>query len=105
MPDAKLMDARSVKQLLELVIKPPPPRNVFDTIKAQGTLTKLPNVEVRGRRRTPITEAKKVGRWKVIKEMLEKRGLPVTGEGGVGKFVEDEWFRGPTVAKKSRKRT
>lgn len=79
---------------------------MYDAIQQAGQLTALPNVEVSRRRRTPIDEAKRVGRWKVIKEILEQRKLPVTGEGGVGKFVEDDWYRGPRVVKKKgRKRT
>lgn len=106
-PDAKLIgDATdTARALLALVVKPPPATKVYDAIQQQGALTKLPHVEVLPRRRTPITEAIKVGSWKVIKDLLEKRRLPVTGTGGVGKFVEDEWYRGPRpAAKKGRKR-
>jgi len=43
----------------------------------------LPNVEIRERRYTPIDREKEIGRWKVIEQELEKRGLPVTGKGFV----------------------
>lgn len=86
------------------MVKPPPARTVYEAILQVNQLTKLPNVEVHQKRRTPITEAEKVGRWKIIKDVLKKRGLPVTGEGGVGKFVEDDWFRGPRVFKKKGKK-
>lgn len=86
------------------MVTPPPARTVYEAILQVGQLTELPNVEVYPTRRTPITEAQKVGRWKVIKDILEKKGLPVTGDGGVGKFVEDEWYRGPRVFRKKGKK-
>lgn len=61
-------------------------------------------MEVHETRRTPIHAAEKVGRWKVIKEELEKRGLPVTGNGGVDKIREQEWYRGPRVTKADKKK-
>lgn len=103
-PDAKMIDVKTVGQLLALIIKPPAPRKVYESILQQDALTKLPNVEIHAKRITPIDKDKKVGRWKVIEEILKKRGLPVTGDGGVGKFVHDKWFRGPRVTKKGRRR-
>lgn len=91
-------------QLLAILVKPPPPRKVIDAIHQRGELTKLPNVEVFAKRRTPVHEAKKVGSWKVIEKELEKRGLPVLGEDKIDGFREDEWFRGPKPAKKDRKK-
>jgi hypothetical protein len=38
-----------------------------------------PNVMVLHRRETPVDKEKEVGRWKVIKQELTSRGLPVLG--------------------------
>lgn len=54
----------------------------------------LPNVKVYSRRVTPIDKEVWVGRWKVIEAELIKRGLPVTGTGGVGKAKEKDWLMG-----------
>lgn len=102
--DAKILDLDKASDLLAHVVKPPAPRSVYETIQQVGVLPNLPNVEVHEKRRTPITEAEQVGSWKIMKEILEKRNLPVTGHQGVGKFVEDDWFRGPRVVKKKRSR-
>ncbi|PSR84048.1 ribosomal subunit 39S-domain-containing protein [Coniella lustricola] len=102
--DAKLVHVNTVGQLLDVLVKPEPARSVNKAIEHKGELTKLRNVEVFAKRRTPVHEAKRVGRWKVIEKELEKRGLPVFGHGGVDKYREREWLRGPMPAEKDRKR-
>ena len=55
-------------------------------------------------RRTPVHRHQEVGRWKIIVEELEKRKMPALGDGGIGAFVEDKWFRGPRLPKNERKK-
>ncbi|CAN8098224.1 unnamed protein product [Discula destructiva] len=105
-PDAKLLHVTNVSGLLATVITPPPARRVYEAIQRHGELTKLPNVKVHEKRRTPVHKAKEVGRWKVVEKELAKHGLPVLGpdaEGG-DKFREKEWYHGPQPAEKDKKK-
>ncbi|KAF3761656.1 hypothetical protein M406DRAFT_281738, partial [Cryphonectria parasitica EP155] len=93
-PDAKLLYVNTVGSLLSFLVKPPPARTVMQAIEQRGELAQLPNVEVFAKRQTPVHEAQRVGRWKVIQQELEKRGLPVLGSDHVDKYREREWLRG-----------
>jgi hypothetical protein len=48
-------------------------------LQDQKQFSSLRNVNVSGKRITPIDKEKKVGRWKLIEQELTERGLPVTG--------------------------
>ncbi|CAK7274454.1 hypothetical protein SEPCBS119000_006180 [Sporothrix epigloea] len=91
LPDAQLATADTVGDLLSVLVRPPKAKKLAEELAADGALAGLPNVSVYGRRVTPIDKHKAVGRWKVIVEELENRGLPVTGTGGYGKAVERKW--------------
>ncbi|CAK7224748.1 hypothetical protein SBRCBS47491_005656 [Sporothrix bragantina] len=91
LPDAQLATADTVGALLSVLVRPPKAKKLAEELAADGALAGLPNVAVYGRRVTPIDKHKSVGRWKVIVEELEKRGLPVTGTGGYGKATERKW--------------
>lgn len=103
-PDAKLLTINTAGQLVALLVKPEPPTKVAEALEQQGELTSLPNVRVHATRRTPVHKHQEVGRWKVIVEELEKRKMPPTGDGGIGRFVEDKWLRGPRLPKNERKK-
>lgn len=103
-PDAKLFEIKSAHDLLAAVVKPPPPRSVYEAVQQRGQLDKLPNVQVHSKRVTPVDKARTVGSWKVIEKELEKRDLPVLGHGDAEKFVETEWYKGPKPAKKDKKK-
>lgn len=91
LPDAQLAKADTVGDLVSVLVRPPKAKKLAEELAEDGALASLPNVSVYGRRVTPIDKHKAVGRWKVIVEELEKRGLPVTGTGGYGKAVERKW--------------
>ncbi|CAK7236120.1 hypothetical protein SCUCBS95973_009498 [Sporothrix curviconia] len=91
LPDAQLAKADTVGALLAVLVRPPKAKKLAEELAADGALAGLPNVAVYGRRVTPIDKHKAVGRWKVIVEELEKRGLPVTGTGGYDKAIERKW--------------
>lgn len=59
-------------------------------------LLDLPNVTVHDRRHTRVDKHKAAGRWKVIVRELEKRDLPVLGDGKYGRSVERSWIMGGT---------
>ncbi|CAK7200352.1 hypothetical protein SEUCBS139899_003046 [Sporothrix eucalyptigena] len=89
--DAHVATADSVGALLAVLVRPPKAKKLAEELAADGALAGLPNVSVYGRRVTPIDKHKAVGRWKVIVQELEKRGLPVTGTGGYDKAIERKW--------------
>lgn len=103
-PDIKLLHVHCAGQLLALIVAPPPPRTVYEAVQQRGELSKLPNVTIHEKRRTPVDEAKSVGRWKIIEEELNRRGLPVLGKDKVDGFKEREWYRGPKPDKKNKRR-
>lgn len=102
--DAKLLSIQTAGGLLATVVKPEPARKVYEAVQQRGELDKLPNVSVYAKRRTPVDVAKDLGRWKVVEEELQKRGLPVLGPDSVDKFREREWYHGPQPDKKDKKK-
>ncbi|KAJ4393539.1 hypothetical protein N0V93_002751 [Gnomoniopsis smithogilvyi] len=103
-PDAKLLNVRTMGALLATVVKPEPARKVYEAVQQRGELTKLPNVSMYPKRRTPVDVAKDLGRWKIVEQELQKRGLPVLGSDSVDKFREAEWYHGPQPDKKDKKK-
>ena len=79
--DASIQPSKTVQALLRNFAKPPPPKTLFEALQEKDELLELPNVQVSGRRITPIDKEKQVGRWKLIEEQLRARDLPVTGRG------------------------
>ena len=90
--DAKVAHARTVKELLEVLVTLPKPRKLAQDPVYLEKFEALPNIKIHSRRVTPIDKEKAVGRWKLIVEELEDRGLPVTGTGNYGKHAERGWF-------------
>lgn len=103
-PDAKLLHIQTAGGLLATVVKPEPARRVYEAVQQRGELNKLPNVSVYSKRRTPVDVAKDLGRWKIVEQELQKRGLPVLGPDSVDKFREAEWLHGPQPDKKDKKK-
>ncbi|KAK1981843.1 ribosomal subunit 39S-domain-containing protein [Colletotrichum cereale] len=94
--DAKLAQVETVADLISIIAKPPKPAKLAEEVRERGELLELPNVRVHDRRVTPIDKETAVGRWKVITEELEKRGLPVTGHEHLPKPVQRKWIQGRT---------
>ena len=92
--DAQQINIDKVASLLAQIIQAPKPKKLVEEIQRRGELSTLPNVNVYSRRVTPIDKEKMVGRWKVITKELEKRGLPVVGDGGFSKTPERKWATG-----------
>ncbi|KAK4187412.1 hypothetical protein QBC35DRAFT_410530 [Podospora australis] len=90
-PDAKMINITTVGALLTQIATPPKPKKLVELVEQKALFQELPNVRVFPRRVTPIDKEKMVGRWKLIQQELEDRGLPVTGTAGYGKAVEKRW--------------
>ena len=76
-PDPEIAGIVNPRQLMVHLVKKPKPKKLAETT---NRLADLPNVQIFDRRFTPIDREKEVGRWKVIEEELQARGLPVTGK-------------------------
>lgn len=78
-PDCTIESVQTVKSLLSRLTTPPKPAKLVEALVQKEQLTSLPNVNIFGRRITPIDKEVRVGRWKLIEKELSRRGLPVTG--------------------------
>lgn len=58
---------------------PAPPKKLAERLADNPALAALPNVKVSPHRITMVHKERAIGRWKVIKEELEDRGIPATG--------------------------
>jgi Ribosomal subunit 39S len=83
--DPAIDECHTVGDVYKKLIAKPKPSKLAQAIETDSNLVELvsmPNVKFQGRRVTPIDKEKEIGRWKVIEEELEARGLPVTGHSG-----------------------
>ncbi|KAL1956483.1 hypothetical protein VTO42DRAFT_7281 [Malbranchea cinnamomea] len=80
-PDPQIALMNSPSNVLKYMLdaSKPKPQKVAERLLSEARLASLPNVKIYDRRQTPIDQEIEVGRWKVIKEELIKRDLPVTG--------------------------
>ncbi len=78
-PDPAISQLHLARHVLTAVKQDPKPKKLAEILLARSDLMALPNVEIYDRRYTPIDKEKELGRWKIIEEELQKRGLPVTG--------------------------
>ncbi|PBP27328.1 hypothetical protein BUE80_DR001643 [Diplocarpon rosae] len=76
-PDSQLK-ARTPQQVLKHLVVPPKPRKLVEALKEKEELMTLPNVSIHKRRLTAIDKQKRLGRWKIIKQELSRRDLPLT---------------------------
>ncbi|KAF2863765.1 hypothetical protein K470DRAFT_292514 [Piedraia hortae CBS 480.64] len=82
--DNELHRVKTLGDLCNLFKAKPKPRKLAETTEFKELRWDIPNVAVFKRRQTPMDKDKSVGRWKVIKEELEKRDLPITGSRYIG---------------------
>ncbi len=80
-PDPKIGSVTNARILLTHLVKKPKPKRLADNLISKE-LAELPNVQISKRRYGLIDKEKEVGRWKVIKQELERFGLqPIKGRG------------------------
>ncbi|RDL42062.1 uncharacterized protein BP5553_02041 [Venustampulla echinocandica] len=77
--DTSIRSITTAKSLLSHLVTPPKPRKLIEALEQKEEFLNLPNVKVHAKRITAIDKEKTVGRWKLIEEELENRGLPLTG--------------------------
>ena len=83
-PDPEIASITTSRILLTHLVKKPKPRKLADNLVA-GTVAELPNVQVSKRRYGLIDKEKEVGRWKLIKQELERLDLQSVKGRGVGR--------------------
>ena len=80
-PDPNIGSVTNARILLTHLVKKPKPKKLADDLISKE-LAELPNVQISKRRYGLIDKEKEVGRWKVIKQELERFGLqPIKGRG------------------------
>ncbi|OAA50619.1 Ribosomal protein L50, mitochondria [Metarhizium rileyi] len=92
--DSKLGAACTVKHVLTLAVKKPQAKKLAELLETRSDIQNLGNVKVHSRKIGPIEKETALGRWKVIEEELTKRGLPITGTGGMSRNKERDWISG-----------
>lgn len=81
-PDPAIGSVINARILLSHLVKKPKPKKLAEHLVSKE-LAELPNVQISRRRYGLIDKEKEVGRWKVIKQELEKFGLqPLKGRVG-----------------------
>lgn len=93
-PDSKLAAARTIKHVLAIATQADKPPKLAEILETQSELPKIPNVTLHDRKVGPIDKERAVGRWKIIEEELQKRGLPVSGSVDLPKNKERDWLLG-----------
>ncbi|PHH66490.1 hypothetical protein CDD81_6965 [Ophiocordyceps australis] len=93
-PDAKAGAARTVKHLMTLVAKKAAPEKLADELKRRGDLKQLANVKVHKTKLGLIEKEVALGRWKIIRQELRKRDLPIIGRSVLPQNKERKWMRG-----------
>lgn len=75
--DCDISKANTVFDLHKLITTPKKKApKLVEVIREKGELAKLPNVAISPRRVSRIDEDKRLGRWKLISNELNERGLP-----------------------------
>lgn len=82
-PDPDISAIATPSSLLVHLARQPKPKKLAEALLGSNRVTGLANVQIFERRYGPIDRETEVGRWKIITEELEKRGLPVTNRAGV----------------------
>lgn len=78
-PDLAMSNATTLRDLYTTLKTKEPAKKLANTPELRRLKEDVPNVAVHATRRTPIHKEKELGRWKIIKDELIARDLPVTG--------------------------
>lgn len=74
--DPEIQRIGTTKDLLASVIKPPKPKKLAPILLENEGLNALPNVQLHEGRWSFIDKEKEIGREKLIRKELARRGLP-----------------------------
>lgn len=88
-PDPEISAMSTPNSLCVYLGKKPKPKKIAEALLQSNGIVELPNVQILDKRYSLMERETEVGRWKVIKEELEKRGLPVLGRADARKALRD----------------
>jgi hypothetical protein len=77
-PDIVVSNAKTLDDLYQAFKTKEPTKKLYQA-EELDELKEASNVQVLGRRRNVVDREKAVGRWKIIEEELDLRGLPLFG--------------------------
>ncbi|KAF2097891.1 hypothetical protein NA57DRAFT_76691 [Rhizodiscina lignyota] len=77
--DATINSCSTPQSLLAALTTTPKDIKVVDSLAEDRRLKGLDNVTIYGQRLTAMDKDQQLGRWKVIEQELERRGLPIFG--------------------------
>lgn len=78
--------------MIGLAGQQPQPTKLAELLSKQNLLD-LPNVALHKRKLRLSDKEIPVGRWKLIQEELEKRGIPLLGDKDITGHSESDWVR------------
>ena len=79
-PDPVIRKLSTPSDIVHHLKEKPKPKKLAEALMGRPDVVTIPNIQFFDRRHTPIDKEKEVGRWKLIEEELQKKGLPVTGK-------------------------
>lgn len=77
--DPQISRAKSAGAMFIHLWTPEKPKKLAEGLLSSDNLTDLPNVKIADHRITFVHKEREVGRWKVIEEELNERGIPPLG--------------------------
>ncbi|KIW08499.1 uncharacterized protein PV09_01394 [Verruconis gallopava] len=83
--DPQFTHATTAGAMFNHLWKPEKPKKLAERLMSNEELANLPNVKIADHRITFVHREREVGRWKVIEEELNERGIPALGTPGFKK--------------------
>lgn len=80
-PDILLSNTKTIDHLLRAFSIKEPAKKLHDSEQLQKLSYTSPNIQVHETRRTHVHKDKEMGRWKLIEEEMNARGMPTRGGG------------------------
>ena len=77
--DPQITHAKTAGSMFVHLWKPEKPKKLAEGLLLNNELKDLPNVKIAGHRVTFVHKEREVGRWKVIEDELNERGIPPLG--------------------------
>lgn len=78
-PDSVVSRATTVEDLYNAYKTPVAPKKLHQQPQMKEVKVSIPNVKVHRKKQKMMHQERAIGRWKVIEQELEKRGIPTKG--------------------------
>lgn len=77
--DFEKHNIKTFRDLRDLLMKKPTPKKLSTELGLSKAFAGLPNVSIEKKRVTMVDREKAIGRWQLIEEKLNEKGLSVNG--------------------------